>query len=106
MDNVVTLPTEDLSRGAALLLEGNGRRQPVDGVDVGDGHLMEQAPRVGRHRFEVTPLRFGVEGAKGERGLARARHAREDDEGVAWYVDVHVLQVVLARPLHTHEPAG
>ena len=81
-------------RRAALLLEGDRRREAVDLVDLRDGHLVEQPPRVRRHGLEVAPLRLGVEGAEGERRLARAGDAGEDDEGVARDLDVDVLEVV------------
>jgi hypothetical protein len=35
---------------APLLLQGHGGRNAVDLVDVGDAHLVEQPPRVRRHR--------------------------------------------------------
>ena len=86
------------SRGgrAALLLQGDGGREAVDGVDFGHGELMEEAAGVGRDGFEIAALRLGIEGAEGERGFAGAGDAGEDDEGVAGDVDVDVFEVVLA----------
>ena len=45
----------------ALLLQCDSRRQTVDGVDVRYRHLVEQTPRIRRHRFEIAPLRFRIE---------------------------------------------
>ena len=71
---MVTLPTDDrVGRRPALLLQGHGRRQAVDLVDLGHAQLVEQPPGVGGDRFEVPPLRLGVERAEGQRRLARAR---------------------------------
>ena len=55
-----------------LLLDGDRRRQPLDQVDVGLLHLLEELPGVGRQRLDVAPLPFGVDGVEGERRLARA----------------------------------
>ena len=63
---MVTLPTDERVVGAALLLESDGGRKTVDRVDLGHAHLIEQAPRVRRHRLEVPPLRFAVERAERE----------------------------------------
>ena len=94
------------ARRPALLLQRHRRRQAVDFVDVGHGHLMKQPPGVGRNRFEVSPLRFGVEGAERERRLARAGHAGEDHQRVARNVDVDVLQIVFARAAHVNIAVG
>ena len=80
-----------------LLLDGDGRRQAVDVVDVRLLHHLQELARVGRQAFDVAALALGVDGVEGERGLARAGQAREHDEGVARDLQVDVLQVVLAR---------
>ena len=66
-----------------LLVDGDGRRQPLDEVDVGLVHLAEELPGVGREGLDVAALALGVDGVEGERRLARAGQAREDDELVA-----------------------
>ena len=81
-----------------LLLDGDRRREALDRVDVGLLHLLEELPRVGRERLDVAPLPLGVDGVEGERRLARARQAGDDDQLVARDLDVDVLEVVLARP--------
>jgi hypothetical protein len=81
---------------ASLLLQCHRRRQADDVVDVGHRHLVEQPARVGRDRFEVAPLRLGVQGAEGERGLAGAGHAGKHHQRVARDVERDVFQVVFA----------
>src|SRR5437899_9991249 len=49
-----------------LLLDGNGRREPLDDVDLGALHLFEELPRVRRERCHVTALSFGINSVKGE----------------------------------------
>jgi hypothetical protein len=53
-----------------LLLQRDGRRQPVDLVDVRHTHLMEEPARVRRDRLEIAALRLGVQRAEGQRRLA------------------------------------
>ena len=88
---------------AAPLLQGDRRRQPGDLAHLGRVLLVEQAPRVRRHRLEVAPLRLGVDRPEGERGLARAGDAGEHGQRVARRVDVDVAEVVLLRPAHGDE---
>ncbi len=81
-----------------LLLDGDGRRQPVDLVDVGLLHHLQELPRIGGERFHVAALALGVDGVEGERGFSRARQPGHDDEAVARQVEVDVLEIMLARP--------
>ena len=55
------------ARGAALLLQGDRGRQSLDGVDIGHADLIDEAARIGRDRFEITPLRLRVQGAESKR---------------------------------------
>ena len=87
-------------RAGGLLLDGDGRRQAVDQVDVRLLHLLEELAGVGRQRLDVAPLPLGVDGVEGERRLAGARQAGDDDQLVAREVDVDVLEVVDARAAH------
>ena len=80
-----------------LLLDRDRGREPVDGVDVGLVHLLEELARVRRQRLDVAPLPLGEQGVERERRLPRPRHAGDHDEPVARDVEIDVLQVVLAR---------
>ncbi len=93
-------------RRAALLLQGDGRGQTLDLVDLRHGHLVEKPPRVGRHGFEITPLRLRVERAESQRRFAGTRHAGEDHQGVAGDFQIDVLEVVLTRAAHPDESGG
>ena len=92
--------------GGGLLLDGDGRRQPVDVVDVGLLHHLQELARVGRQALDVAALALGIDGVEGERGLARARQPREHDQRVARDLEVDVLQVVLARAADVDGPVG
>ena len=53
-------------RPSGLLLDRNGRREPVDEVDVRLLHLFEELPGVGRERLDIAPLSLGVDGIEGQ----------------------------------------
>ena len=80
-----------------FLLNGNGGREAFDVVHIRLVHDGEELARVGGKRFDVAPLSLGVDGIEGERGLAAAGEAGDDDEAVARQVEVDVFQVVGAR---------
>jgi hypothetical protein len=83
---------------SGLLLDGDGGGQPVDGIDVGLAHLLEELAGVGGQGLDVTALPFGVDGVEGQRGLARPGHTGDDHQLVARDLHVDVLEVVSARP--------
>src|SRR5207302_4984107 len=89
-----------------LLLDRDRGRQPLDRVDVGLFHLLEELPGVGGQGLDVPPLALGVDRIEGERRLARPREARDHDELVARDLEVNVLQVVLAGALDEDPIAG
>ena len=62
-------------------------REPLDELDVGLVHLTEELAGVGREALDVAALALGVDGVKGQRGLARARESGEDHELVARNLD-------------------
>ena len=69
-----------------LLLDGDGRREPLDEVDVRLFHLLEKLAGVGGERLDVAPLALGVNRVEGERRLAGAGEPRDDDEPLARHV--------------------
>ena len=88
-----------------LLVDGDGRRQALDEVDVGLVHLPEELAGVGGKRFDVAPLALGVDGVEGQRALARPGQTGEHDELVAGQLEVDALEVVFACSLH-HQRVG
>ncbi len=59
-----------------FLLDGDGGAEAVDGIHFGPLHLIQELARVGRERFHVAALAFGVDGVEGERGFAGAARVR------------------------------
>ena len=56
----------------APLLDGNGRRQPLDKIDIWLFHLIEELPRVSRKAFDVSALPFGIKSIESQRGFPGA----------------------------------
>ncbi len=81
--------------GGGLLVDRDGRGEPLDEVDVGLVHLAEELPRVGRQRLDVAPLPLGEDRVEGETRLARPGQPGEHDHRVARQVQIDVAQVVL-----------
>src|SRR5262249_36545058 len=82
-----------------LLFDRDRGRQPLDRIDVGLVHLVEELARVGRQRLDIAALPLGVDRIERERRLSRTGQPRDHHELVARDLDVDVLQVVLARTL-------
>src|SRR5207344_852056 len=82
---------------AGALLDGDGRRDAEDRVDVWLRRGLHELARIRVERLEVAALSLGEQDVEGEGGLARARDARHDGELAARDLDVDTLQVVLAR---------
>ena len=97
----MTVPT--VERGLRLVvfcsMEMAGDR-PVDQVDVGLLHHLQELARIGRQALDIAALALGVDRVEGERGLARAGQPGDDHQLVARDVDVDVLEIVLARAAH------
>ena len=80
-----------------LLVDRDGRAQPLDEVDVRLVHLAEELPGVRRQRLDVAALPLGEDRVEGQARLARAGEPGEHDQGVPGQVEADVTQVVLAR---------
>ena len=86
--------------GGGLLLDGDGRREAVDLVDIRLLHHLQELSGIGRERLDVAALTLGIDGIEGERRLAGTGQAGEHHELVPRHHEVDVLQVVLPRPAH------
>ena len=97
----MTVPTEEREVGAERRCSSDDRgRQPGDLADLGRADLVDQPPGVRGDGLEVAALRLGVDGAEGERGLARAGDPGEHDQHVARDVHVDAAQIVLPGAAH------
>ena len=82
---------------ARALLDRDGRRNAVDGVDVGAAGGLDELARVRVQRLEIAALALGEQDVERDRALAAAADARDHRELVARDREVDVPQVVLAR---------
>jgi hypothetical protein len=78
-----------------LLVDRDRRGQPLDRVDVGLLHHLEELTRVRREALDVAPLTLGVDRVEGQGRLAGARQPGDADQLVPGQPDVDVLEVVL-----------
>ena len=62
-----------------------------DVIDVGLIHLAQELPGIGRQRFDIAALAFGINRIKSQGRLARAGQTRKDDELVPGDLDVDIL---------------
>ncbi len=85
-------------RGRALL-DRDCRREPLDVLDLGLLHLLEELPRVRREALDVAALPLRVDRVEREGRFAGAADAGDDGQAVARDLEVDVLQVVLRSTL-------
>ncbi len=74
-----------------LLLDGDGRGDARDFVHVGLLDPLEKLPRVGRKRFDVAPLPFGVDRVKRQARLARSGNSRDQRDRVVRNIEADVF---------------
>ena len=79
------------------LIDGDGRRNPFDPIDLRLVHAIQKLSRIRRERFDVASLTFRIERVEDERGFSRARHTGHDDQLVRGQLHVEILEIVLAR---------
>ena len=81
-----------------LLVDGNGRRQAGDLVHIGLIHPAQEHPGIAGKALDIAALAVGVNGIKGQAGLARAGQAGHDDELFPREGQADIFQVVLPGP--------
>src|SRR5437667_12359798 len=79
-----------------LLLNGDGRRESLDGIHVGPLHLIEKLAGVGGKRFNIAALALGINGVACSRRFSRAALSGDHRTAVTGELDRYALQVVLA----------
>ena len=78
-----------------FLVDGDGGRKPVDGIDIRLFHLPQKLAGIGREGFDIAALSLGVERIERKRGFAASGQTGEDDEFIARQGQVKALEVVL-----------
>ena len=78
------------------LLDGDGRRDAVDGIDLRLVHALHELPGIGAEGLDVAALALRVDGIEGEAGLPAAAGAGDDVELPERDIEVEALQIILA----------
>ena len=87
---------ERAARGAALL-NGHGRREAVDSVDVGLIESAEKLTGVTAQTLHVSTLAFGVQRVERQAALARTAKPCDHRQFLLGNADADVFQIVHAR---------
>ena len=80
--------------GGVLLLDGNGRCNAVDQVDIRLFDAFQKLPRIRGQRFDVSPLPFRINGVKSELGLPRTRNPGDHGQLAVGQIAVDVFEIV------------
>ena len=77
-----------------FLLDGNGRGQALDMVEVRLFHHAQELAGIGRQRLDVAALALSIDGVECQRALAGAGQTGDDDQLVAGQIEVNILQIM------------
>ncbi len=96
------------ARAAAqpLLVDGQGRRETLDAVDIGLGQLVEELVGVAGQALDVAALAFGVEGVEGQGGFSRPAGTGDDNQPAPGQAQADVLEVMDPDSLEGDVPMG
>ncbi len=81
------------------LVNGNGRRNAVDAIDLRLVHAVEKLAGVRRKCLHVTPLPLGIQRVEHQGRFAGTRYPGHHQQLVQREVDIEVLEVILARAM-------
>jgi len=73
------------------LFDSDGGTQPVDAIDLGFFHALQELAGIAGEALHVSALSFRIEGVHHQRRLSRSREACDDHIGVFWYAYRYVL---------------
>ncbi len=87
------------ARGAhgIRLVDGDRGRNPLDAVDRGLVHAIQELACVRREGLDVTALPLGIQRVEHQRRLPGTAHPGHDDQLVEGEVQVEILEIVLTR---------
>ena len=77
------------------LVDGDGRGDAFDVLDLGFVHAFQELPRVRRKALHVAPLSLGVQSIECQAGLARTAHPSHDKQFVQRNVERKILEIVV-----------
>jgi hypothetical protein len=80
------------------LLDGDRRGNAFHIIDVGLLHPLQKLAGVGRERFDIASMAFGIDRIESQRRLARTAQTGDDGQGATGEIEVKVLEIMGARP--------
>src|SRR5438067_11726981 len=83
-----------IGAGAALL-DGNGRRQSLDKIDIWRFHLIEELPRIGGETLDIPALPLGIKSVESQRGFLRATETGNVHYLFQWILLIEDLEIGL-----------
>ena len=83
-----------------LLVNGNRRGKPVDVVHIGLIHLSQKHPGIAGQALHIPPLSLGINGVKGQGGLAAAGKPRHHHQLVPGNGHINILEIILPCALN------
>src|SRR4029434_4032222 len=75
----------------SLLLDGDGWRKPVNGIDVRLFHLLQKLTGMRCERLQIPALPFGVERIERHGKLARSGNSGDNNQPIARDFDIDVF---------------
>src|SRR3989339_2123490 len=73
--------------GIYLLLNGNGRWNPFNKINLGFMHPPQELAGIRRQAFYIAALPFGIKGIESQRRLSASREARSKHQLIEWNVE-------------------
>ena len=89
---------------STLLLKSDRRGKTIDAVHFRNAHLVEKAPGVRRDGFKIAALSLRIKSAEGQRRLPRPGYARKNNQRIARYFYIDILEIVLPRSFYRNKP--
>jgi len=85
--------------GRPLLVDGYGRAESFDVINVRFLHLPQELAGIGGKRLYIAALPFGIYGIESQRAFSRAGNTGDNHQLVPGDDDVYILEVVLSGAL-------
>ena len=73
------------------MIDGNGRRNALNAVDIGSVTLVEELTRGGAGGFHIQALPFAIKRVEGKRTLTRSGRSGNDGPRIRLNVQINVF---------------
>jgi hypothetical protein len=83
-----------------FLVDGDGRRKPLDEVYIRLFHLPQKLPCIGGERLHIASLSLCIYRIESKRAFAAAAHPRKDNQLISGDGEVNIFQIMRSRTLY------